>query len=545
MNSRMTSQLAVTALSVATSPDVRSIPIKETIHMNEKKSTFSRARMSENRKGEVAPRYFKHLAKVTAAAIVSLGLIATSVANASTGAGGGGEGGGGGGSANPNRRIYLDVFDNVSLEFEDGMPQVEQGWGQASIDYFVERAEERLRPSAVADSRWLGFNGNGAFSNNTLTFEEYINIQCSTAIEEAKSRNPAASDARVVALQFSYQMWEANMGNIFFPDIYHSIVPSVVAKNEYRDTVAETPAHSSLTNGHWSTEQQDLIADTDLDGTPTHAEYDVQPSEELPNPPVAQIGSELERSLDLALDSVDSHVGRFVSCVALNNLEPTGVVPSPVVTPVAPALVPSDECEVEATVSTPQVAGVSYSQTREGNVVTVTATALEGYVIADGATTTWTFTIPEAEECEGPVEPSTVVTPVAPALVPSDECEVEATVSTPQVAGVSYSQTREGNVVTVTATALEGYVIADGATTTWTFTIPEAVACINDSDDTINDSDDTINDSDDTINDSEVSPTSLTKTGGEGSTAIVGAGLALLTLGAAAGLVGRRRKIEG
>jgi LPXTG-motif cell wall-anchored protein len=71
------------------------------------------------------------------------------------------------------------------------------------------------------------------------------------------------------------------------------------------------------------------------------------------------------------------------------------------------------------------------------------------------------------------------------------------------------------------------------------------VACINDSDDTINDSDDTINDSDDTINDSEVSPTSLTKTGGEGSTAIVGAGLALLTLGAAAGLVGRRRKIEG
>lgn len=149
------------------------------------------------------------------------------------------------------------------------------------------------------------------------------------------------------------------------------------------------------------------------------------------------------------------------------------IVPCPeVVTPLAPELLAADECGVEGTVTIPSVEGVIYVEARDGNTVTITATAAEGYVLAEGSETEWVIEIPEVVPC-----PTVVETVVAPVLVPAEQCGVEATVELPVLEGVVYDQVREGNVVTVTATAAEGYVLAEGVETTWEIEIPEIIPC--------------------------------------------------------------------
>ena len=69
------------------------------------------------------------------------------------------------------------------------------------------------------------------------------------------------------------------------------------------------------------------------------------------------------------------------------------------------------------------------------------------------------------------VEVATEVTPEAPVLVPATECGVEPTVTIPEMDGVEYTSSRDGDTVTVTASATEGYVIPEGATIEWTFNV--------------------------------------------------------------------------
>lgn len=70
-----------------------------------------------------------------------------------------------------------------------------------------------------------------------------------------------------------------------------------------------------------------------------------------------------------------------------------------------------------------------------------------------------------------------VVVPVAPSSDTDVECGVEASIVLPEQEGVDYEQTREGDVVTVVATAEDGYVLDEGAQAEWRFTIPAAVDC--------------------------------------------------------------------
>gem|GEM_PF-5459988 len=141
------------------------------------------------------------------------------------------------------------------------------------------------------------------------------------------------------------------------------------------------------------------------------------------------------------------------------------------------------------TVTIPTVEGVEYLV--DGVVVTgeyavpegvesvvVTARALEGYVLAEDATSEWTFTF---DVTEVPV----AVVPEAP--VANDvEGTGSDTVTIPAVGGVEYVV--DGVVVTgeyavpegvesvvVTARALEGYVLAEDATSEWTFTFDTTV----------------------------------------------------------------------
>lgn len=79
---------------------------------------------------------------------------------------------------------------------------------------------------------------------------------------------------------------------------------------------------------------------------------------------------------------------------------------------------------------------------------------------------------------DNPESPLTEVVPDAPALAEA-ACGVEPTVVVPETDGVAYSQTRVDNTVTVTAAANEGYVIARGAATSWTFDVtPSTCQCV-------------------------------------------------------------------
>src|SRR5699024_12052711 len=95
----------------------------------------------------------------------------------------------------------------------------------------------------------------------------------------------------------------------------------------------------------------------------------------------------------------------------------------------------------------------------EGETLTVTATADEGYVLADG-THEWVFEY--EDQTPDPVEVTaqaptrdgnTVTIPVVDGVtyVDSDQTELSGTVTL-----------AEGETLTVTATADEGYVLADG-----------------------------------------------------------------------------------
>lgn len=148
-------------------------------------------------------------------------------------------------------------------------------------------------------------------------------------------------------------------------------------------------------------------------------------------------------------------------------------------TPVAPTLT-EPACGEEATVVVTEVTGLSHTEVRNGYTVTITfAPESADFEIADGAQTTWELTIPAIVDCPAPTE----VTPAAPTLVDAPSCGVEPTVNVTPTDGVTYTQTRDGNIITVTATAnstpAPGYVIAPGAETTWSFDVtPEICPCV-------------------------------------------------------------------
>lgn len=87
--------------------------------------------------------------------------------------------------------------------------------------------------------------------------------------------------------------------------------------------------------------------------------------------------------------------------------------PEPVaVTPEAPTVTQA-VCDggelVPALLTVPEVEGVAYSHESgpvEAGEVTVTATALDGYVLADGAVSEWTLTVDPAPDCEPKDDPT-------------------------------------------------------------------------------------------------------------------------------------------
>ncbi len=137
-----------------------------------------------------------------------------------------------------------------------------------------------------------------------------------------------------------------------------------------------------------------------------------------------------------------------------------------------PRVTPTDPTQVGDTVTIPTTVGVDYQidgKTVTGDQVladqqsiTVTAVAQTGYVIADGAQTEWNFSF------------------ALPRVTPGVPTQVDDKVTIPTTTGVDYKVDGEivtGEItlddlesITVTAVAQTGYVIADGAETSWNFT---------------------------------------------------------------------------
>ncbi|WP_054952656.1 ExeM/NucH family extracellular endonuclease [Flaviflexus massiliensis] len=136
---------------------------------------------------------------------------------------------------------------------------------------------------------------------------------------------------------------------------------------------------------------------------------------------------------------------------------------------VATEVTPEAPTFADNTITIPVVEGVEYligDEVVTGDVAieadtTVTARAADGYVLAEGATASWDFEY---------VAPVVEVTPVAPTFA-------DNTITIPVVEGVEYligDEVVTGDVAieadtTVTARAADGYVLAEGATSSWNF----------------------------------------------------------------------------
>lgn len=196
-------------------------------------------------------------------------------------------------------------------------------------------------------------------------------------------------------------------------------------------------------------------------------------------------------------------------------------VPDVIVSPDAPTLVASSQCDVPGTVTIPTQNGVEFTRTDSGTDVTVTARALTGFAFPADVQTSWTFSV-AAEAC--PVAP-VAVTPAAPTVVPAT-CDAPGTLNLAETPGVAYVVTGPDQQTIVTASALAGYVLTHGAQTTWKFDL-SALSCKN-----------PVTPKPET----KTPAATLAKTGAD-SSALPFAALAFMVLGAGA-LLARRRSLH-
>jgi hypothetical protein len=148
------------------------------------------------------------------------------------------------------------------------------------------------------------------------------------------------------------------------------------------------------------------------------------------------------------------------------------------VTPTAPTSTEASCQHPNITITPPRITGVVWSPTgstvlKPGESITYTASAAQGYELSENAQTSWDFTNDfDTSNCE---HHTTAVTPLAPSKT-TPNCNVQTMTVTPrQQTGVVWTPSTSttlqlGQSITYTASAAEGYHIAAGTQTSWTFT---------------------------------------------------------------------------
>lgn len=144
------------------------------------------------------------------------------------------------------------------------------------------------------------------------------------------------------------------------------------------------------------------------------------------------------------------------------------------VNPLPPELIPAERCGVDKTVDIPEVEGVEYSESREGNTVIVRAAPGEGFVFPESVETMWTFDV-SPEEC--PPLPEGTVVPTTPKIKSSGLCNEISSIEFPEIEGVNYYKSIDGLIATVWAMPEEGYVFKDDSTLVWSFDLSPRDFC--------------------------------------------------------------------
>ncbi|MDR7087534.1 hypothetical protein J2X11_002373 [Aeromicrobium panaciterrae] len=149
-----------------------------------------------------------------------------------------------------------------------------------------------------------------------------------------------------------------------------------------------------------------------------------------------------------------------------------------VVTPIAPTVTEITACGTDGLVVLPTTEGVTYAFDPAGESPTegpwkVTATADEGFVIADGASTSWNGNLGAHTTC---------ATPVAPSVTDIEKCGEDGNVELPTTEGVTYAFDPAGDSPTegpwkVTATANEDFAFPAETQTMWSGDLGDRIEC--------------------------------------------------------------------
>ncbi|MEI2671822.1 MAG: SdrD B-like domain-containing protein [Marmoricola sp.] len=325
-----------------------------------------------------------------------------------------------------------------------------------------------------------------------MTLVQMINHQCTQAINEAVSRNSQATSARVVSLQFSFAVDGGNMGGaggIFgAPDWYYIIRPSYVHRPHWRDTVDEVGStYNSKKIGSWSNQNGQLEADADGDGNYTNGEYinaeDLDPSAQ----PTAAILAELDRAINMAWDIAQPNThdssARMVSCVAMNDREPEGLVPNPVID------VSKNAEDVEGVVERANLAAAG-SQTVTTVFTNTGDEDLNSLTFADNTTSgnqvTWTsITLPNGSTVAvgGTGTPADVQTALSGVVLAAGDPDTDTPGGSVTVTGTVQvdAGVLHADRVTVTGTGVvSGQVVTDNDATEYFAPVPVCTGSIGD-----------------------------------------------------------------
>lgn len=208
----------------------------------------------------------------------------------------------------------------------------------------------------------------------------------------------------------------------------------------------------------------------------------------------------LSATVDFEGTSKTTNSATYTWAIGGNEIESFRAEP---VTQVTPKPVTFDNDKLAFTV--PTTDGIIYSMggtaiaagthsATDGQQVTITASAKDGYAITSGATTSWshTFTAPVEDDDEDPVEKDPETTEVTPAAPTFDDKKLTMTIPTStgtayflaersvrtyaatSRAGVELApgvyDMADGQSVTISASPTEGYTFPESAATSWSHT---------------------------------------------------------------------------
>jgi LPXTG-motif cell wall-anchored protein len=149
------------------------------------------------------------------------------------------------------------------------------------------------------------------------------------------------------------------------------------------------------------------------------------------------------------------------------------VPPLPVEVVVVAPTMTDPTCDAPGVVVVPEVVGLVYVELVVDGSVTVSVKAADGFVLADGSATSWTFPAEDLAQLD-PDDPRCTsseplpVTVVAPTMT-DPTCDAPGVVVVPEVVGLVYVELVVDGSVTVSVKAADGFVLADGSATSWTF----------------------------------------------------------------------------